>query len=84
MGLWLIKNIIFIWRKIMNIKVIFKTLSVIFINILVNINLIYINLLCFILTILNKYIFKKKLDIYSFYLLLIGLQVVIKFVQMYK
>lgn len=68
----------------MNIKVIFKTLSVIFINILVNINLIYINLLCFILTILNKYIFKKKLDIYSFYLLLIGLQVVIKFVQMYK
>lgn len=84
MGLWLIKNIIFIWRKIMNIKVIFKTLSVIFINILVNINLIYINLLCFILTILNKYIFKKKLDIYSFYLFLIGIQVVIKFVQMYK
>lgn len=68
----------------MNVKVIFKTLSIIFINILANLNLIYINLLCLILIILNKYIFKKKLDIYSSYLLLVGLQVVIKFVQMYK
>lgn len=62
---------------------IIKIISVIFINLFLNVNLLFLNIFTFILYFANKFIFKKKIDFYYLYLLIVGLLVVIKFVEEY-